>query len=637
MYVYPGSGSYPGANETTGYPPYLVPNGGEGNDGAPEWAVETDGLPAWAVLGIGQLNLAIMRAYQVRSPRRRCKSGRSPSGPTPPLHSAPPSLAQCPSQCAPSLSPRPPSPPLHPPQNFYENKVVPGVPQGAAPGPGLQDHYLGAVAARAARFATRSAVLGIETINEPQPGATLDPFTFAREFLFPLHRRIIHAVTGERDGLPTCPVNETARTDCAYPDLGIRDTRHVFLLEPNALRNTLDFAPQVSAPVSNYSNILYSPHTYTHVFTIDRVLSSYGINISWYPPSFEFAYQTAWGEANAMGLGVFVTEFGSSPGDDPTTVGLTMDAQDAFMTGGTLWSWKSNCVSSNGDCGWAWTVYFPFAEPVLGPIPQNRALDPERAWLLSRTQVRAAAGELLAYGFNRTTRSYSVFANVTAAAWARLQARGAAAGAAAGAAPRHVAVSARDYAPRMAESFDANGTTTEVFIPANIPFAVAVAGTAQLLSVVTWPDGSRSAYVQPTGAGVYSVLVTNATAAAGAAGEGAVAAAADTTATTPASTEAAFRRFRAAQLEGLAAAGAARRRRSSAASPASAAAEAAVCGDARSDATLLPPGTAALHALGAEDARRAQCAYDLWLRWLRASVGAALDVGGVDRRWFTGL
>jgi len=40
---------------------------------------------------------------------------------------------------------------------------------------------------------------------------------------------------------------------------------------------------------------------YTHVFTIDRVLLPYGINISsWYPPSFEFAYQTAWQEAAAM-------------------------------------------------------------------------------------------------------------------------------------------------------------------------------------------------------------------------------------------------------------------------------------------------------------------------------------------------
>jgi hypothetical protein len=58
----------PAPNETTGYPPYLVPSGGAGNDGAPGWAVLRDpAWPSWAVLGIGNLNLAMMRAYQVRS------------------------------------------------------------------------------------------------------------------------------------------------------------------------------------------------------------------------------------------------------------------------------------------------------------------------------------------------------------------------------------------------------------------------------------------------------------------------------------------------------------------------------------------------------------------------------------------
>ena len=53
-------------------------------------------------------------------------------------------------------------------QNFYDNRVIPGIPQGAAPGPGLQDHYIGAVAALAARFRNRSTVVGYELMNEPE-------------------------------------------------------------------------------------------------------------------------------------------------------------------------------------------------------------------------------------------------------------------------------------------------------------------------------------------------------------------------------------------------------------------------------------------------------------------------------------
>lgn len=45
-------------------------------------------------------------------------------------------------------------------QNFYENKVIPGVPQGQAPGPGIQDHYIGAIAALAQRFINTSTVVG---------------------------------------------------------------------------------------------------------------------------------------------------------------------------------------------------------------------------------------------------------------------------------------------------------------------------------------------------------------------------------------------------------------------------------------------------------------------------------------------
>ena len=32
---------------------------------------------------------------------------------------------------------------------------------------------------------------------------------------------------------------------CAYPDLNIHDTKHLFFAEPSCIRNLLDFSPQV--------------------------------------------------------------------------------------------------------------------------------------------------------------------------------------------------------------------------------------------------------------------------------------------------------------------------------------------------------------------------------------------------------
>jgi len=61
------------------------------NAGAPQWAVLTDGWPGLSILGIDELNLAGMKAFQ----------------------------------------------------NFWDNVVPPNATQGQAPGAGLQDHYIG--------------------------------------------------------------------------------------------------------------------------------------------------------------------------------------------------------------------------------------------------------------------------------------------------------------------------------------------------------------------------------------------------------------------------------------------------------------------------------------------------------------
>ena len=206
----------------TGIPGLLTPGGGQ--DGAPAWAVETDGLPPLNVFGLGPFNLAIMRAFD----------------------------------------------------HFYNNSVLPGVPQGASPGPGLQDHYIGAIAALAQRFVNTSAVAGFELMNEPQPGSTLNPFTFGRDLLYPLYARAVQAITGVRDGLPPCSSTRTPYLPrgppaCPYPDLRVHDTRHLFFAEPSALRNELDFSAEgIPKPWTQYPNVVHTPHVYTHVCACQR-------------------------------------------------------------------------------------------------------------------------------------------------------------------------------------------------------------------------------------------------------------------------------------------------------------------------------------------------------------------------------
>ena len=251
----------------TGVPGLLTPSGGQ--DGAPAWAVDAGGWPSLAVFGIGNFNLAMMAAFDA----------------------------------------------------FYDNKVVPGVPQGEAPGPGLQDHFIGAIAALARAFVNSSTVAGFELLNEPQPGTRLPPVWFGRDYLYPFYARVVQAVTGVTDGLPRCvpPVYG----NCSFPDLGVHDTRHLIFAEPSSLRNEVDFsAEHIPAPWTTYPHVVHTPHVYTHVFTIDQeapwVLKL--LNISVWPPSFSFAYDTAVAEANLMRAAVFVSEFGTGADQDKRLV-----------------------------------------------------------------------------------------------------------------------------------------------------------------------------------------------------------------------------------------------------------------------------------------------------------------------------
>jgi hypothetical protein len=404
-------------------PSGCTPSGG--GDGAPGWAVLEDGKPGCALFGIDELNPAESAAFA----------------------------------------------------NFWQNAKV-GVPRGQAPGAGLQDHFIGGLAALARRFQNDPAILGYELMNEPQPGSlsstpAANGYTASSQELYPFYKRAIEALTGVRDGLPGCPAAApTSLTNtCAYPQLASVRRQQIFF-EPLAYRNLVDFSLQVSAPFSAYSNLVFAPHVYTYAFTIEQQLLGLPAEPGGFPPDFTFGYQTAEAEAAAMHAAVLVTEFGDSSSTDSTILANELVAQESTQTGGTLWAWKG-LARTPGSCWcarWQHSSYQTTGNGTAGkgnpgaPPSANDRLIPSRQQQLMRVWPVATAGRLGAYAYDATTRSFALSAVSTGAGR-----RG---------------------------SF---GNDTEISIPSTVHGAVAVAGSAVLDAVETRPDGSRLAFVTTKG------------------------------------------------------------------------------------------------------------------------------------------
>ena len=403
-------------------PSGCTPSGG--GDGAPAWAVQADGKPACAMFGIDELNPAESASFY----------------------------------------------------NFWQDAAV-AAPKGQAPGTGLQDHYIGALAALARRFENTPTVLGYELMNEPQPGSigstpAGNGYQASSQDLYPFYTRAIEALTGVRDGRPTCPASApTSLTGaCAYPPLASVSRQQIFF-EPIAYRNLVDFSLQVSAPFTSYPNIVFAPHVYTYAFTIEQDLLGLPATPGGFPPNFTFGYQTAESEAQAMHSAVFVTEFGDSSSTDSTILANELAAQESTQTGGTLWAWKG-LSGTTGSCWctrWQHSSYQTTANGTPGkgnprsvPSP-NDLLIASRQRLLMRVWPVATAGRLGAYAYDPASRSFAMTGTSTS-------------------------VGARGD----------RQTDTVVSIPSTVHGAVRVSGAARVDAVVTRPDGSRVAYVTTT-------------------------------------------------------------------------------------------------------------------------------------------
>jgi len=299
-------------------------------------------------------------------------------------------------------------------------------------GVGLQEHYANVMLALAHRFVDDPTVAGYEIMNEPSPGYVAPDVSDATE-LFPFYAKAINTVVH-----------------------GVTNFRQLFFVEPDVARDVSDqrtvFAPW--STYSSYQNVVYAPHVYSGVFTIDALINA--PNPTLFPPSQGYANAVA--DAKALGLPLWVGEFGCGPSDDNTLLEQYYAQQDVAGLGGALWLWKENANDAFPTQFWG----------VYGPPFGQGTLQPNRVRITSRAYPETLAGSLLSMSYDDVGYSFDIRATSTA-------------------------VSQGDL-----------GHATLVFVPAAVTGTVA-AVNADLL-IFDRGGGSREAYVFPRG-GDYEVLV----------------------------------------------------------------------------------------------------------------------------------
>jgi endoglycosylceramidase len=310
-----------------------------------------------------------------------------------------------------------------------------------APGPdnvGLQDHFIAVVQALAQRFHDEPAVAGYELFNEPLPGLEVVPELVDLSATFPFYAKLINTVTAAVPGF-----------------------QQLFFVEPDALRNVTDqrsaFTPW--SLFSNYPNVVYAPHIYTHVFTPDAELESVlpgisGVLAPLFPLSSSYANAVA--DAQALGLPLWVGEFGNDVTDDDTLLRGHYQYADANAIGNALWAWKGLQAIDSKDC---------YCD-LQGPQPDRLYTFPSRLKFSARAYPVYTAGTLQSLGYDPDQPGFDLQASSSAVN------------------PGDV-----DHA-------------TVLYVPAAVTAPLQVEGAS--LQVQPRSDGSRDVYVYPAG-GAYRV------------------------------------------------------------------------------------------------------------------------------------
>jgi endoglycosylceramidase len=317
---------------------------------------------------------------------------------------------------------------------------------------GIQDEYLATLAVIAKRFRNDSTVAGYGIYNEPLLGWNLPP-GFEDLLLFPFYRRAIDAITGAHDGLP-CWSGFFMPAVCGYRDLGADDARHLIFLDAGLLREVTDFPTHLETPLTSYPNIVLALHAYTHVYTVDSLFPKL-VSRSSYPwGGYDQSYGSADREARAMRAALFVSEFGSAPGDEQTLLRSQLLEQEIHHTGFAFWPWKENSGAS-------WGVYGP---PASAGQPTG-CLRSAREAMLARVYPRVTGDPRLSFRYDASTGEFS------------LRATG-----------------------------RAGDPTTLVYVPKEVAGDVTSDGAVSLV-VSNEGDGSRLAFATPTG-GAFAIEVS---------------------------------------------------------------------------------------------------------------------------------
>ena len=308
-------------------------------------------------------------------------------------------------------------------QKLYDDAPAPD-------GVGLQEHYAQAMLALAQRFHDEPAVAGYEIINEPSPGYNAVPGEVDATELFPFYGKVVNHVVSQVTGF-----------------------RQLFFIEPNTERDVTDLSAIVTpwSAYSSYPNVVYAPHVYTGVFTLDQQVAS-----TRFFPS-DGGYKSAISDAKALGLPLWVGEFGNNPADDNTILRTNYELQDGYGVGGTLWLWKENGNDVNRAVFWG--VYGP---PFPPGTPQQL-----RIKYTSRAFPVYTAGEPSGFTYDPDTATFDL------------------------------------HASSAAVPVGAKARATVIFIPKAVTAGVAVTGAR--LAVVRRSDGTRIAYAYPIG-GPYRVF-----------------------------------------------------------------------------------------------------------------------------------